>query len=127
MVSSRGTRRLTALLGVPCTAAVAVHGELSAGALIAVAGAGLALAAVGLAQRAGRAAPPVGRRGVPWLVLLVAAVGWELVLLGVDGVPTLSDLLDPVLAHPVVRGPATVGWLVLGSWLLLRPGHEDRP
>ncbi|MGY1604568.1 hypothetical protein [Geodermatophilus sp. SYSU D00815] len=126
MLSSRTARRLTpVVLGVPCTAAVTAYGELSAGALVAVAVTGLALAGTALALRAGAAAPAVGRRGVPWLGLLGAAVCWELLLLGDDRLPTLSDALDPVLAHPPVRGLATVVWLVVGAWLLARPRREE--
>ena len=126
MLSSRSARRLTPLaFGVPCVAAVMICGELSTGALIAVGTTGAVLAGVGLARRAGEAAPPVGRRGWPWLVWLAAAVTWEVVTL-VDGdLPTLSDLADPVLARPEVRGVATIGWLLAGAWLLARPRHGD--
>ena len=126
MLSSHWAQRLAPLaLGAPCVAAVIVYGELSAGALIAVGATGAALAAVGLGQRAGEAAPPVGRRGLPWLVWLAAAMGWELLTLVDDDLPTLSDLLDPLLALPALRGAATVGWLAGGAWLLPRPRHRD--
>ena len=125
-MTSHGAGRLTPLVvGVPCTAAVMICGELSTGALIAVGACGAVLAGVGLARRAGAAAAPVGRRGWPWVVWLAAAVTWEVLTL-VDGdLPTLSDLADPVLAHPGLRGAATVGWLMAGSWLLARPGPGD--
>ncbi|SNS17037.1 hypothetical protein SAMN06893096_102331 [Geodermatophilus pulveris] len=100
---------------------VAVSGQLSAGALVAVAAAGAAVTATGLARRAGAGAPPVGRRGLPWLVWLAAALGWELVTLADADLPTLSDLADPVLAVPLVRGAATLAWLAAGAWLLTRP------
>ena len=127
MVSSRTTRRLVLLtLGVPCVAAVMICGELSTGALIAVGTTGAVLAGIGLARRAGEAAPPVGRRGWPWLAWLAAAVTWEVLTL-VDGdLPTLSDLMDPVLARPELRGVATIGWLMAGAWLLARPHHRER-
>jgi hypothetical protein len=117
--------RLTAAaVAVPCVAAVVVWGELSLGALLAVVTAGVIVVGLGLARRAGEAAPPVGRRGVPWLGWLTAAVAWELVTLADDGVPTVSDLADPLLAHPVLRGAATLAWLAAGAWLLARPGRR---
>ena len=126
MVSSHWAGRLTPLVfGVPCVAAVMICGELSTGALIAVGTTGAVLAGVGLARRAGEAAPPVGRRGWPWLVWLAAAVTWEVLTLFDGDLPTLSDLADPVLARPGLRGAATVGWLMAGAWLLARPCHRD--
>ncbi|MCW2704495.1 MAG: conserved rane protein of unknown function [Blastococcus sp.] len=125
MVSSRCTRRLTSLaVTAYCVAAVMLFGELSTGALVAVGSTGVLVAVVGLAGRAGEAAPPVGRRGLPWLGWLAAAMAWEVVTLLDDDLPTLSHLADPVLAHPPVRGAATVGWLVAGAWLLARPRHR---
>jgi hypothetical protein len=111
-------------VAVPCVAAVVVWGELSLGAFLAVVTAGVIVVGLGLARRAGEAAPPVGRRGVPWLGWLTAAVAWELVTLADDGVPTVSDLADPLLAHPVLRGAATLAWLAAGAWLLARPGRR---
>jgi hypothetical protein len=114
--------RLTAAaVAVPCVAAVVVWGELSLGAFLAVVTAGVIVVGLGLARRAGEAAPPVGRRGVPWLGWLMAAVAWELVTLADDDVPTVSDLADPLLAHPALRGAATLVWLAAGAWLLARP------
>jgi hypothetical protein len=119
---SRWLRRLTrAGAAGACAAAVAVSGELSAGALLAVVAAGLVVTGAGLTRRAGAAAAPVGRRGLPWLGLLVAAVAWELATLADDDLPTLSDLADPVLAEPVLRGAATLAWLAGGAWLVTRP------
>ncbi len=124
MVSSSCTRRLVFLaVAAPCVAAVMVSGELGTGALLAVGGTGVLCAVVGLAARVGEAEPPVGRRGLPWLGWLAAAVAWEVLTLLDEDLPTLSDLADPVLAHPPVRGAATVGWLVAGAWLLARPRH----
>ena len=123
MRCSRSARRLTcAAAAVSCAAVVAVAGELSTGALLAVAAAGAVVAAAGLARRAGAAAAPVGRRGLPWLGWLGAAVAWELVTLADDDLPTLSDLADPVLASPVLRGGATLAWLAAGAWLVTRAG-----
>jgi hypothetical protein len=113
-----------AAVAVSCVAAVTVFGELSPQALIAVAGAGVLVVVAGLALRAGEAAPPVGRRGAAWLVWLAAAVAWELVALAHDGLPTVSDLADPLLAHPAARAAATLGWLAAGAWLLSRPRHR---
>ncbi len=126
VVSSPLARRLTsAAAATSCVAVVAVEGELSAGALLAVGTTGLLVAGLGLARRSGEAAPPVGRRGLPWLGWLAAAVSWELVTLAGDDLPTVSDLADPLLAHPVPRGAATVCWLAAGAWLLARP--RSRP
>jgi hypothetical protein len=125
MRCSRSARRLTcAAAAVSCAVVVAVAGELSTGALLAVAAAGAVVAAAGLARRAGAAAAPVGRRGLPWLGWLAAAVVWELVTLADDDLPTLSDLADPALASPVLRGGATLAWLAAGAWLVTRPGSR---
>ncbi|CCG03662.1 conserved membrane protein of unknown function [Blastococcus saxobsidens DD2] len=104
-----------------CVTAVVVWGELSTGALVAVGLTGAAMAAVGVARRSGGAAAPVGRRGLPWLGWFAAVLGWELVTLADDDLPTVSDLADPLLASPAVRGLATLGWLAVGAWLLARP------
>jgi hypothetical protein len=123
MGCSRRRRRLTRIAAaVACAAAVAVSGELSVGALLAVAAAGLVVAGVGLTRRAGAGTPRVGRRGLPWLGWLAAATGWEVATLADDDLPTLSDLADPLLASPVLRGVATLGWLAAGAWLAARPG-----
>jgi hypothetical protein len=125
---SAGTRWLAGLaVGLPCVAAVVVFGELSTGALLAVGGTGVLFAVVGLARRAGEAALPVGRRGLPWQGWLAAGVAWELLALLDDDVPTVSDLADPVLAHPPVRAAATLAWLIAGAWLLARPGRHTPP
>ncbi len=111
-----------------CVAAVMIFGELSTGALLAVGGTGVLITVVGLARRSGEAAPPVGRRGRPWLGWLAAVAAWELLSLIHDEVPTFSDLADPVLAHPPVRGAATLAWLVAGAWLIARPhGRPELP
>lgn len=127
MLSSRSGRRIAPLvLGLPCVGAVVLFGELSTAALVAVVLTGGALAGVGLAWRAGAAAPPVGRAGLPWVAWLGVAVVLELLAFVHDGVPTVSDLLDPVLAHPPLRGAATVLWLAAGGWLLARSAPRDR-
>jgi hypothetical protein len=122
--SSRCARRLTGpAVSVLCVTAVVVSGELSTGALVAVGGTGVLVAVVGMVRRAGEAAPPVGRRGLPWVGWLTAAVAWEVLTLLDADLPTLSDLADVLLAHPLVRGAATAGWLVAGAWLVARPGR----
>ena len=127
MTFSARTRWLTSLaVGLACVAAVVVFGELSTGALLAVGGTGVLFAVVGLARRAGEAARPIGRRGLPWLGWLSACVAWELIALLDDDLPTVSDLADPMLAHPAVRAAATLAWLIAGAWLLTRPGHRPQ-
>lgn len=126
MSSSRSVRLVPVLLGMPCVAVVVAYGQLTGEALAAVGVTGTVLAAVGLVTRAGQAAEPVGRDGRPWLAWLAAAAAWELVTLVDDRLPTLSDLLDPVLSSPAARGAATVGWLAAGAWLLARPRPQDR-
>ena len=105
-----------------------MFGESSTGALLAVGSTGVLVAVMGLARRAGEAAPPVGRRGLPWVGWLTAAVAWEVLTLLDDDLPTLSDLADVPLANPLVRGAATLGWLAAGAWLVARPGRAaERP
>ena len=111
-------------MAVPCVAAVAVWGELSLGAFLAVGIAGSIVVGLGLARRSGEAALPVGRRGLPWLGWLAAAISWELVALADDDLPAVSDLADPLLAHPGLRAAATVCWLAAGAWLVARPRHR---
>ncbi|MGY1737230.1 hypothetical protein [Geodermatophilus sp. SYSU D00684] len=116
------TRQVAAVVvAAGCTAAVPVSGELSTGALLAVGGTGLLATAAGLAARAGAAAPRVGRRALPWLAWLAAALAWEAAALLDGDLPALSDLADPLLAHPAARAAATLGWLAAGAWLLTRP------
>jgi hypothetical protein len=121
VVPSAGARRLVCgALAVPCAAAVAVFGELSPGALVAVATTGLLVTGLGLAARAGEAEPSVGRRGLPWAAWLVAVAAWELVTLLHPELPSLSDLADPLLAHPLARAAAALAWVAAGAWLVTR-------
>ncbi|SNX98527.1 hypothetical protein SAMN06893097_11141 [Geodermatophilus sabuli] len=115
------------MLSGTCVSTVAIAGELSPVALAAVVGAGLVVSGVTLARRAGEAAPPVGRRGLPWLGWLAAAVAWETATLAHGGLPALSDLADPVLAHPLARAAATACWLAAGAWIATRPRSPRRP
>jgi hypothetical protein len=106
---------------IPVTATVATYGELTVQAFVAVLLAGGALMAAALRRRAGSGSPAVPG-GRVWLVWLVALGVWEFyTLLHEARLPTLSDLMDPVLARPVVRGAATVVWFAAGIWLLRRP------
>jgi hypothetical protein len=124
---SRIVRRVTVAAGASsCVAAVMAWGELSLGALLAVGTAGTIMAGLGLVRRSGEAAPPLGRRGLPWLLCVTAAVSWELLALAHDDLPTVSDLADPALAHPAVRGAATLCWLAAGAWLVTRPPSRAR-
>ena len=126
MRSSPFARRLTvAAMALSCVAAVMVWGELSVGALLAIGTAGTTVVVLGLVRRSGETAPPVGRRGLPWLALATAAVSWEFVTLADDDLPTASDLADPLLADPLLRGAATVCWLAVGAWLLDRPPRRS--
>jgi hypothetical protein len=122
-----GFRAVAAVGAVGCAAAVGISGELSAGALVAVLAAGAVVVVLGLARRSGAAAPRVGRRGLPWLGWLVVAATWELGTLVADGLPTVSDLADPLLAHPLPRAGATLVWLAAGAWLLARPRRPEAP
>ena len=118
-------RRLTCTaVAVACVTGVVVGGELSGSALLVVGLTGMLGAAFGVRWRSGEAASPVGRRGLPWLGWLAAVLLWEVVTLADDALPTVSDLADPLLASPVVRGAATLGWLGAGAWLLTRPRHR---
>jgi hypothetical protein len=124
--SAHFVRRVTVAAGsMACVAAVMAWGELSLGALLAVATAGTIVAGTGLVRRSGEAAPPVGRGGLPWLVWATAAVSWEVITLADDDLPTLSDLTDSALASPALRGAATVCWLAAGAWLLTRPSARS--
>jgi hypothetical protein len=120
--SSPFARRLTSgAVALSCVAAVMAWGELSVGALLAVGTSGTAVVVIALVRHSGETAPPVGRRGLPWLALAIATLSWELVTLAEDDLPTASDLADPFLAEPLLRGAATVCWLAVGAWLLDRP------
>ena len=90
------------------------------------AAAAVALPAVALVVLAARRGPPprvvLARRHVaPWVGLLVLFGAWELTaaLWGNDAAhPTLSLLLDPVLATYPGRLVGWVAWLGLGRWLV---------
>jgi hypothetical protein len=81
---------------------------------------------------------PTRRRAIPgkfprsatttWGTLLVAAGVWELIaLLGQPNIetgsyahPTISTLTDPLLASPLGRAVALIGWIGLGIFLVER-------
>lgn len=110
------------LAAIPVAATVGTYGELSPQAFVAVSIAGAALMVVGLRRDAGAAAPPVRRAAFLWLGWLVVVSLWELWTRLHDArYPTLSDLMDPVLAHHVPRALATVVWFAAGVWLVRRP------
>lgn len=104
-----------------CATAVAWFGELSPGAMAAVTSTGTLVAASGMVRRAGAGSQAVGRPRVAWLLLAGTVTAYEAVALLRGDVPSLSDLADPLLAVPAVRGAATVLWLAAGAWLAARP------
>jgi hypothetical protein len=116
-----GSRALGAVGAVGCAVAVAVWGELSTGALVAVGAAGTAVVGLALARRSGAGAAPVAGHARAWTAVLLVVLAWELVALTSGVLPTVSDLADPLLADPVVRGAATLCWLAGGAWLATRP------
>lgn len=104
-----------------CATAVAWFGELSPGAMAAVTSTGTLVAVSGMARRAGAGSPAVRRPRFAWLLLAAAVAAYEAVALLSGDVPSLSDLADPLLAVPAVRGAATILWLAAGAWLAARP------
>lgn len=77
------------------------------------------------------ATPPVRWGALAWVALALAWCGWELVSfvheVNVDDVsighPTLSDIVDPLLAHPIVRWLALAAWIAAG-YGLVRTGRR---
>jgi hypothetical protein len=110
-----------ALVGYAALAALCP--PLTAGAAAAV-----ALPAVALVVLAARRGPPrrvvlAPRHAAPWVGVLVLFGAWELTaaLWGNDAAhPTLSLLLDPVLATYPGRVVGWVVWLGAGRWLVTR-------
>lgn len=111
---------------IPVVATVATFGELTIESFVAVLDGGSVLMALALRRESGSAAPRVGPAGFAWLGWLVVVALWELAtLLDARTLATLSDLMDPVLAHRWLRGAATVLWAVWGWWLLRRPSLRE--
>lgn len=111
---------------IPVAATVGTYGELSPEAFVAVSIAGTVVMVVGVRRDAGAAAPPVRRAALAWLGWLVVVALWELWTRLHDAqYPTLSDLMDPVLAHHAPRALATVLWFAAGVWLVRRPAIRD--
>lgn len=129
---TRLTRRqilVWTVAAIPVAATVGTYGELTPEAFVAVIVAGFALSGVALRRRSGSGAEPASRTALVWLVWLVAVGLWELnTVLHESRLPTLSDLMDPILAHPLIRATATAAWFLAGIWLLARPvaGEEGR-
>lgn len=75
--------------------------------------------------------PPFGWGALAWVALALTWCGWELVSfvheVNVDDVsighPTLSDIVEPVLDHPVARWIALTAWLAAG-YGLVRTGRR---
>jgi len=111
---------VTGALGVALV--VGLGGELSPAAHVAVLTAGAVVLGVGLLRRAGAGGRPDGRRSAPWVGSLALVLAWEALALAADDLPTISDLLDPVLAPPAARAAATLAWLAVGARLATRPG-----
>jgi hypothetical protein len=79
-----------------------------------------------------RAAPrPTWRNLAPWVAVVVALVGWELIELFSqprDAHPTLSSITNTLLSTHPSRFLGYLAWLLLG-WLLVRDlfRARDRP
>lgn len=97
---------------------------LTVPAVVAVLLAGAVLLALSARQRPPRQRLVGSRRAaLPWLVLLLLLVIWELtaVFWGNDRAhPTLSLLLDPVLDTYPGRFVGYLAWLSAGRWLVTR-------
>jgi hypothetical protein len=120
-VRARPAVRDVALVGYAALAALCRPLTLPSAVAVALA----AIAMVALAAR-GQPPPRSVRRGwhaAPWMVLAMLLAAWEVtaMLWGNDAAhPTLSLLLDPVLATYPGRVAGWLGWLGLGRWLVAR-------
>ncbi len=71
---------------------------------------------------------PTSRTALAWSAAWIAACLWELAMFvlgsretdGRNRYPAASDLLDPVLDHPLAKALFVVGWLAAGVGLLAR-------
>lgn len=122
-------------VGAAVAAALALAPRHGAAAGAAVAAAGIAAAVLAWPDPGGRADP--GRDPAP---LRRAIAGWGLVLLGLallelvsfllgrataetkQAHPAISDLLDPVLDHPLGQAVFAAAWVAAGIGLLTRAG-----
>lgn len=103
------------------------HGPV-AGAAVAAAGA--AAIAYAWPDRTGSPTwdPSTTRTALVWAAAWVAGCLWELAMFllggtrsdGRDAFPAASDLLDPLLANPVIKAVFVAGWLAAGVGLLSR-------
>jgi hypothetical protein len=66
---------------------------------------------------------------VPWLVLMAAGLTLEGLALALGGrspaVPTLSDLVDHVVTHRLLRATGFFAWLALGAETLVTPARRS--
>ena len=120
-VRLRGAGRSVALIGYAAVAALSR--PLTLPAAVAVAVTGIALVILD-AHRRPLPRVALGRRHVaPWAVFMALFATWEATgaVWGNDGAhPTLSLLLDPVLATYPGRVAGWLTWLGVGRWLVTR-------
>jgi len=101
----------------PISIAVAVPGALAVG-----------FAWIGTPTGTAERAPRRDASAVPWVIVLLALAAWEVQALLLQpslttsswAHPTLSTLMDPVLAVHLGRSITLAVWLGLGGWLLER-------
>ena len=96
---------------------------LTVAAAVAVALAGIALVVLAARRRPPPRVVLATRHVAPWVGLVGVVAAWEAtaVLWGNDAAhPTLSLLLDPVLATYPGRVAGWITWLGVGRWLVIR-------
>ena len=101
----------------PISIAVAIPGALA-----------VAFAWIGTPRWADERAPERDPSAVPWVIVLLALAAWEVqapllqpsLTTSSWAHPTLSTLMDPVLALHLGRSITVAVWLGLGGWLLER-------
>jgi hypothetical protein len=124
-VEVSGRTRRTAVVvaaGLACGWWVTSLTPFTAGATVAVLALGVVeIAAAEIVRRRRRSDLP-GRAYLPWVVAIAALAAWELVSLFSQprsAHPTISSIVDPLLAHHAVRWLAFAAWAWLG-WELGR-------